>query len=101
MVIASGANRVDEKALKALLGEGVERADPGFVLEHTGYAIGGVPPVGLSEPIETYLDEDLGQYGVLWAAAGTPHTVFSLTPAVLAEITGGKWADIKARVRPD
>lgn len=95
MALASGANRVDEKALKALLGENVERADPEFVLAHTGYAIGGVPPVGLAEPIETFMDEDLMRYGVVWAAAGTPHAVFSLTPSILAELTGGKWANIK------
>jgi prolyl-tRNA editing enzyme YbaK/EbsC (Cys-tRNA(Pro) deacylase) len=90
MALASGANRVDENALADAVGEKIERANPDFVLEHTGYAIGGVPPVGLSEPVETFVDEDLMGYELVWAAAGTPHAVFGLKPADLVRITGGK-----------
>lgn len=95
LIIASGSNRVNEKTLKALLGEKIDKADAGFVQEQTGFAIGGVPPVAHTNPIETFLDEDLMAYDVIWAAAGTPHAVFSLTPPALAEITGGRVICIK------
>jgi prolyl-tRNA editing enzyme YbaK/EbsC (Cys-tRNA(Pro) deacylase) len=95
LIIASGSNRVNEKTLKALLGEKIDKADADFVQEQTGYAIGGIPPVGHIKPIETFLDEDLMGYDVIWAAAGTPHAVFSVTPAALAEITGGRVICIK------
>lgn len=95
LVVASGANRVNEKALKELLGEKVEKADADYVQEHTGYAIGGIPPVGLIEPLETFIDEDLLTHEIIWAAAGTPHAVFSLTPQALVEITGGDIISVK------
>lgn len=95
LVVASGINRVDEKKLAALLGEKVERAKPDFVREKTGYAIGGVPPVGhLEEPV-VLIDQDLLALDSLWAAAGTPNAVFALTPAELQAVTGGAVADIK------
>jgi prolyl-tRNA editing enzyme YbaK/EbsC (Cys-tRNA(Pro) deacylase) len=59
-------------------------------LEHTGFAIGGVPPIGHIAPLMTFIDEDLMQYEEIWAAAGTPNTVFKLTPKILVEITKGK-----------
>jgi prolyl-tRNA editing enzyme YbaK/EbsC (Cys-tRNA(Pro) deacylase) len=90
LVIASGANRVNEKALKEHTGEKLEKADADFVLEHTGFVIGGVPPVGHKNPIDTFIDEDLMQYEEIWAAAGTPNAVFKLTPKILAGITNGK-----------
>ena len=80
LVLASGSNRVDEKLLAGYLGEKVDRANPEFVREMTGYAIGGVPPFGFSRHIYTYLDSDLLQYKSIWAAAGSPHSVFELTP---------------------
>lgn len=93
LVLTSGVNRVDEKKLKAILGEPVKRADADFVRERTGFAIGGVPPVGhTSEPV-VLMDEDLLAHDVVWAAAGTPHTVFSVNPARLAEVAG---ADVRA-----
>jgi len=95
-VVASGANRVDEKKLRARLGEKVEKADAGFVLERTGYAIGGIPPVGHASPIRTLIDEDLLGYETVWSAAGTPHAVFMLTPEDLVAITGGEVIDLKA-----
>ena len=89
LVIASGINRVDEKKLKALIGEPVGKADAEYVRENTGFAIGGVPPVGHKKKIKTYIDEDLFQYETIWAAAGTPHAVFRLNPNELLKITGG------------
>lgn len=95
LVLTSGSNRVDEKRLQAYTGEAVGRADAEFVREVTGYAIGGVPPLGHARPMETYLDEDLLQYEVVWAAAGTPKAVFALTPADLQKMTGGKAVRVK------
>lgn len=95
LVMASGANRVDEKKLAALLGEKVERASADFVRARTGFAIGGVPPVGHLEPPITLIDEDLLRLEVLWAAAGTPNAVFRLTPTELQRLTGGRVAAIR------
>lgn len=95
-VLASGANRVDEKLLAALVGEKIGKADADFVREKTGFAIGGVPPVGHPAQLETYLDEDLLRYDELWAAAGTPNALFSLTPDQLRLITSGRVVTIKA-----
>ena len=88
LVIASGANRVDEGKLAGLAGEAVAKADADFVRRHTGFVIGGVPPVGHSQPLSTFLDQDLLQFDEIWAAAGTPHAVFRLTPAELQRMTG-------------
>ncbi len=96
LVITSGANRVDEKAVAALLGEPLTRADPDFVRERTGYAIGGVPPVAHASPPVTFIDEDLLTYDEVWAAAGTPHAVFKLQPQELLALTEGRVAKIKA-----
>ena len=89
LVIASGANRVNEERIKALVGEAVEKANADFVRERTGFAIGGVPPVGHPETVEIYIDQDLLEFDEIWAAAGTPHAVFRLTPKELARMTGG------------
>jgi prolyl-tRNA editing enzyme YbaK/EbsC (Cys-tRNA(Pro) deacylase) len=90
LVVASGVNRVNEKAIEALIGEPLGKADAEFVRAHTGFAIGGVPPVGHTEPLLTFVDEDLLQYGEIWAAAGTPNAVFRLTPPDLVRMTGGQ-----------
>lgn len=95
LIIASGTNRVNEKAIKEHIGENLEKADADFVLDHTGYAIGGIPPIGHKNPIVTFIDEDLMQYEEIWAAAGTPNAVFKLTPNILAEITKGNIITIK------
>ncbi len=95
LVIASGVNRVDEKKLSRLLGEKITRADPGFVREKTGFAIGGVPPLAHSEAPVTFIDNDLLNYDSIWAAAGTPNAVFPLRPSELLDLTGGSLADIK------
>jgi prolyl-tRNA editing enzyme YbaK/EbsC (Cys-tRNA(Pro) deacylase) len=95
LVAASGINRVDEKKVRALLGESIKKADADFVRQQTGYAIGGVPPLGHAQPSIVFIDQDLMQYPEIWAAAGTPFAVFKLTPADLVKMTGGTLADIK------
>jgi prolyl-tRNA editing enzyme YbaK/EbsC (Cys-tRNA(Pro) deacylase) len=98
LVLTSGANRVDEKRIKEYAGEKIERADADFVREATGYAIGGVPPIAHVKQMETYLDEDLLQYDVIWAAAGTPKAVFELTPGDLQKMTGGQVKCVKTQM---
>ena len=95
LVIASGQNRVDERRIEALIGEPLGRADADFVRQRTGFVIGGVPPVGHSEKLLTFLDADLLGYEFLWAAAGTPHAVFRLTPQELTQIAAGQVVDLK------
>jgi prolyl-tRNA editing enzyme YbaK/EbsC (Cys-tRNA(Pro) deacylase) len=95
LVLTSGANRVDEKRIEQYAGESLGRAEPDYVLKVTGFSIGGVPPIGHAEAIETYLDEDLLLYETIWAAAGTPNAIFELTPAELQSLTGGKAVRVK------
>ncbi|HZM33902.1 MAG TPA: YbaK/EbsC family protein [Burkholderiales bacterium] len=95
LVIASGTNRVDEPLVASHVGEAIGKADAAFVRAATGYAIGGVPPLGHAQPIETLFDEDLLQYETVWAAAGTPHAVFPASPAQLARATGGRVLRVK------
>jgi prolyl-tRNA editing enzyme YbaK/EbsC (Cys-tRNA(Pro) deacylase) len=96
LILASGVNRVDEKKVTAHIGEELVKADAEFVRRQTGFAIGGVPPVGHAQKLETFLDEDLLQYTQVWAAAGTPNAVFQLRPAELMEITGARVESIAA-----
>lgn len=91
LVLASGSNRVDEKKIAAIVGEKIEKADADFVRQHTGYVIGGVPPVGHASLMETLIDQDLLQYAEIWAAAGTPNAVFKLTTVDLQRIVVGAW----------
>ena len=95
MVIASGANRVNEAKVADFVGEPIEKADADYVREKTGFAIGGVPPVGHAEPIETIIDEDLLMFSEVWAAAGTPNSVFKLSATSLLEMTAGDLRSIK------
>ena len=95
LVIASGANRVDEAKVGARLGEAIGKADADFVRSRTGFVIGGVPPVGHTEALKTFIDEDLLNYQQIWAAAGTPNAVFPLTPTDLIQITQGEVIKIK------
>jgi len=97
LVIASGANRVDERAVADLLGEKLGKADADFVRRETGFAIGGVPPVGHDRHIVTFIDEDILVFDEIWAAAGTPFAVFRLDPRLLAELTGGRVARVGLR----
>ena len=98
MVLVSGGNRLDEKKLAALCGvdrKQIRRSNADSAREVTGYAIGGIPPFGHVTPLLTYVDADLLLYEVLWAAAGTPHTVFAVTPHDLVRVTNGTVADVK------
>lgn len=97
LIVASGVNRVDEKKVGALLGEKIERPDADFVREVTGFPIGGVAPLGHSTKLDILLDEDLKALDPIWAAAGTPNAVFCLTAEALAQITGGRFADVAKR----
>jgi len=94
LVIASGANRVDERALQAVAGEKVRKADADVVRSLTGYVIGGVPPLGHTQPLATYIDAHLLAYGQIWAAAGHPNAVFALNGAELVAMTGGAVVEI-------
>jgi len=95
LVIASGSNRVNEKKIGDLICESIEKANADFVRKKTGFSIGGVPPVGHLEKINTFIDEDLMQYEEIWAAAGNPNAVFKLTPLDLVKMTGGRIISIK------
>ena len=95
LVIASGVNRVDEAKIAAALGEPIGKADAGFVRHSTGYAIGGVAPIGHDTPPRIFIDRDLRQHATLWAAAGHPHAVFPLSPAELERLTRGAVIEIK------
>jgi len=95
LVMTSGAHRVDPVAVAALLGvERLDRADPEFVRATTGFAIGGVAPLGHLEPIQTVVDEALADHDEIWAAGGHPKTVFRTTFAELVRITGGTPATV-------
>jgi prolyl-tRNA editing enzyme YbaK/EbsC (Cys-tRNA(Pro) deacylase) len=94
LTIVSGDKRVDERKVGEIVGERVVRADADFVREKTGFAIGGVPPLGHAEPLLTLVDESLDAFATIWAAAGTPNAVFRLTPADLLRLTGGAQAAI-------
>ena len=96
LVLTSGANRVDESRISQYSGESIGRANADFVRAVTGFAIGGVPPIGHIQKMDTYLDEDLLQYKTIWAAAGTPNSIFELTPDALQKMTSGKIAFVKA-----
>ena len=89
LVIASGPNRINEMVIGELIGEPIGKADADFVRQQTGFVIGGVPPVGHTERLETFIDQDLFQYAEIWAAAGTAHAVFRLTPDDLVRMTCG------------
>jgi prolyl-tRNA editing enzyme YbaK/EbsC (Cys-tRNA(Pro) deacylase) len=88
LVLCSGANTVDVRRL------GLDKADADLVRRATGFAIGGVPPYGHPAPLETLVDEDLMGYDEIWAAAGTPRSVFPLTPAELLDRSGGTVAAV-------
>ena len=89
LVIASGGNRIDERRVEERFGEPVRMATPDFVREATGFVIGGVPPCGHLRPLRIFVDEELLGHDEIWAAAGTPHALFRLTPAELLKLTGG------------
>jgi prolyl-tRNA editing enzyme YbaK/EbsC (Cys-tRNA(Pro) deacylase) len=88
LALVSGSNRADVALVAGAVGEDVERADADWVRSVTGYAIGGIPPVGHPAPVRTVLDEDLLRFEVVWAAAGHPHAVFPVAPDALARAAG-------------
>ena len=94
LVVASGANRVDEKKVRDAIGRKIKRADADWVRETTGFAIGGVGPVGHATTPTAVIDRDLLQYDTVWASAGTPNAVFELKPTNLETLTGGTVADV-------
>lgn len=95
MVVTSGSNRVSEKKVAQLIGEKPDRADADFVRAATGYVIGGVAPLGHTQPVRILLDKDLQRFPKIWAAAGTPFSVFPITPDELASVTDAPWADVR------
>ena len=96
VVITSGSNRVERKRkLKRVLGYKPGMATPEYVLESTGYQIGGVPPFGHPKPVTVLMDEDLMQYDLVWGAGGTAQTVFPIAPEDLRDLSGAELADVK------
>jgi prolyl-tRNA editing enzyme YbaK/EbsC (Cys-tRNA(Pro) deacylase) len=99
LVMASGANRVDEAKIAVLLGEAIGKADAEFVRAETGFAIGGVAPIGhdrgTAAPLRTFIDADLMAFSEIWAAAGSPNSVFRLAPDELVRATGGQIAEVR------
>lgn len=94
LALVSGANQADTNRLTKVVGAPIARASAAIVREATGYAIGGVPPLGHATRLRTYLDRNLFQYDTIWAAAGTPNAVFSITPAELQRVTGAEPVDL-------
>ena len=90
LLLVSGKNRVDQTAIAAELGEPLERLDAQAVRDITGFAIGGVAPIGSLTPLATFMDADLLDFETIWAAAGAPHAVFQTTPRQLADAIGAR-----------
>ena len=95
LALVSGSNRLDTDRLGAALGRTIARADAATVRSATGFAIGGVPPLGHVTSLDVLIDRDLLQYDVVWAAAGTPHAVFPIRPDALVSATNGRVIDLK------
>lgn len=95
LIVASGVNRVNEKKMANFIGEKLERANAEFVLATAGFAIGGIPPIKRDNYAAVYMDEDLLKYEEVWAAAGTPHAVFKVSPAVLRDIAAATVLAVK------
>jgi len=94
LIVASGTNRVDTGKVEAVTGIRLGRVGGDYVKKETGFGIGGIPPAGHTTRLRTLLDQDLKQYDVIWAAAGTPFAVFRLTPSDLETLTQGRWLDL-------
>lgn len=94
LLLVSGRNRVDEAAVARDLGESLERPNADFVRDVTGFAIGGIPPLGHAQPMAIYMDRDLLSYDVVWAAAGTPRCVFSVAPESLRQAVAAQLLDV-------
>jgi prolyl-tRNA editing enzyme YbaK/EbsC (Cys-tRNA(Pro) deacylase) len=94
LIVASGPNRVSEAKAARVVGEPIGRADARYVRDRTGFAIGGVPPVGHAQALTTVVDRSLSAFDAIWAAAGTPQAVFRLSFDDLVRLTGGTVADV-------
>jgi prolyl-tRNA editing enzyme YbaK/EbsC (Cys-tRNA(Pro) deacylase) len=97
VALVSGANRLDEQRLAAIAGAPVAKADAETARAATGYSIGGVPPFGHATEVPVFMDRDLLAYGVVWAAAGRPDSVFEIEPVCLRELSNAKVSDLKSR----
>lgn len=95
LILASGINRVDEEKVSKIIGDLIEKADADFVREKTGFSIGGVSPIGHKNEIDIYIDKDLLNFEFVWAAAGTPNSVFKISSKTLIQITNAKIIEIK------
>ena len=96
VALVSGANRLDESRLAAIAGEPVAKADADMARAATGYSVGGVPPFGYATEVPVFMDRDLLGYGVVWAAAGRPDSVFEIEPERLRELSNAKVSDLKS-----
>ena len=96
LALVSGTNRLDMERFGLALGRSIVRADAAAVRAATSFSIGGVAPLGHPMPLPVFIDRDLLQYDVVWAAAGTPNAVFPITPTALVQVTGGQVLDLKA-----
>ncbi len=94
LLLVSGVNRVDEEKVAGPIGERIMRPDAAFVRSLTGFAIGGIPPLGHATRLPTFIDRELLAYETVWAAAGTPHAIFSVNPAALARAVGAEIIDV-------
>jgi prolyl-tRNA editing enzyme YbaK/EbsC (Cys-tRNA(Pro) deacylase) len=90
LMLISGTNRLNEKSVAGVVGESLTRPDAAYVRDVTGYAIGGIPPLGHASPMQVFIDEDLLAFDVVWAAAGTPRAVFAVSPGALADAVGAR-----------
>jgi prolyl-tRNA editing enzyme YbaK/EbsC (Cys-tRNA(Pro) deacylase) len=90
MLLVSGDNRVNQKDVAAQIGEPLDRPDADYVRDLTGFAIGGIPPLGHDTAMATFMDEDLFRFAAIWAAAGSPNAVFPTSPAELEKACAAK-----------
>jgi prolyl-tRNA editing enzyme YbaK/EbsC (Cys-tRNA(Pro) deacylase) len=95
LLLVSGMNRVDEAKVAAAIGEALMRPDASYVREVTGYAIGGIPPIGHKTQLKTFMDKDLLMFDAVFAAAGTPNSTFKANPASLLTASGAEVIDVK------
>ena len=95
VALVSGSNRLDERKLAAVAGEPVAKADAETARGATGYSIGGVPPFGHATEVPVFMDRDLLGYGVVWAAAGRPDSVFEIDPVRLRDLSSARVVDLK------
>jgi len=96
LFITAGGHQVDAVKAAALVGAPLDKADADLIRAQTGFAIGGVAPVGHLSPIRSFFDPRLSDFGVIYAAAGTPHDIFAIAPDDLIRVSGAQVADFVA-----